>query len=124
VIKLVFCLRKLPSFSGDEFQAYWRERHAPLVRKMAPALGILRYTQSHGFWDSRLTASANARQCTVIAYDGVAELWWNSLDHLISVGSMPAAREAGRLLLEEERKFIDLPNSPLFFTEEHEIFVA
>ncbi len=30
--------------------------------------------------------------------------------------------EAGRALLEDERKFIDLEGSSLFLTEEHEIF--
>src|SRR5690242_16791764 len=31
VIKLVFVLRRKPSLSREEFQRYWRERHAPLV---------------------------------------------------------------------------------------------
>ena len=30
--------------------------------------------------------------------------------------------EAGRALLEDEQKFIDLKQSTLFLTEEHEIF--
>ena len=33
----------------------------------------------------------------------------------------PAPREAGRLLLEDEAKFIDLARSPLWFNREYEI---
>ncbi|MGH7820684.1 MAG: EthD domain-containing protein [Candidatus Binatia bacterium] len=33
MVKLVFCLRRLPHLSRAEFQRYWRETHGPLVRK-------------------------------------------------------------------------------------------
>jgi hypothetical protein len=55
-------------------------------------------------------------------YDGIAELWWESLEELVRIGSGPEARQAGRLLLEDERRFIDLPNSPIFFSREYEVY--
>ena len=36
-------------------------------------------------------------------------------------GENPGNAEAGAALLEDERKFIDLANSPLWFNEEHVI---
>jgi hypothetical protein len=48
-------------------------------------------------------------------YDGVAELWWDSLEDIAAATATPAGVEAGRELLEDERKFIDLKRSPLFF---------
>ena len=39
MIKLTFCLRRLPHLSREEFQAYWRETHAPLVAERAEVLG-------------------------------------------------------------------------------------
>jgi hypothetical protein len=54
-------------------------------------------------------------------YDGVAELWWETLDDLRGPQT-PERDAAGRALLEDERKFIDLPRSPLFFGEERTIF--
>jgi hypothetical protein len=54
-------------------------------------------------------------------YDGVAELWWDSYEEFAEASGTPEGRRAGRALLEDERNFIDLPNSPLFFTEEHVI---
>jgi hypothetical protein len=47
-------------------------------------------------------------------YDGVAELWWDSLDDLRG-DQTPKRVAAGQALLEDERKFIDLKRSPLFF---------
>lgn len=54
-------------------------------------------------------------------YDGVAELWYDSVESISENGQTPEAREAGRILLEDERNFIDLENSPLWFNEEHVI---
>ncbi|MGH7417889.1 MAG: EthD domain-containing protein, partial [Candidatus Rokuibacteriota bacterium] len=47
MIKLVFCLRRLPNLSREEFQRYWLDTHGPLVRQLAPALGVKRYVQVH-----------------------------------------------------------------------------
>ena len=41
-------------------------------------------------------------------YDGVAELWWRSEGTWRSAGHNPMSRDANRLLLEDEAKFIDL----------------
>lgn len=43
MVKLVFCLRRLPRLSRAEFQAYWREKHGSLVQERAALLGIRRY---------------------------------------------------------------------------------
>ena len=47
VIKLVFCLRRRSELSREEFQRYWRETHAPLVRDHGAVLRIRRYLQVH-----------------------------------------------------------------------------
>lgn len=122
MIKIIFCLRRLPTLTAEEFQRYWREQHAPLVRRHAAALGIARYTQSHTFFDLRLQPSVAARDPDIAAYDGVAELWWHSIDDLLAAGATRETRAAGRELLDDERHFIDLKNSPIFFAEEHTVF--
>ncbi|MGH3957906.1 EthD domain-containing protein [Mycobacterium sp.] len=121
MIKIVFCLRRLPSLSSEEFYRYWLERHAPLVREHAGALRIRRYTQGHAFTDPRLAAAVDARGCQVQPYDGVAEVYWSSVDDLVDAASTDEGRTAGRALLADERKFIDLPNSALFYAHEHGI---
>jgi uncharacterized protein (TIGR02118 family) len=118
MVKLTFCLRRLPHLSRDQFQQYWLETHGPLVREVAPALSIRKYVQLHTVptpFDPQLRRHRGSPD----EYDGVAELWWESFKDFAASGSTPEGREAGRRLLEDERCFIDLPRSPLWFGEEH-----
>lgn len=121
MIKLVFCLRRLPQLSREEFQTYWRDRHAPLVGRHAATLGLRRYVQTHTRDDPRLAAVADQRGSAGSAFDGVAELWWDDIESLLEAMSTDAGQAAGRELLEDEARFIDLPNSPIFFAEEFEV---
>ena len=118
MIKIVFCLRRRADLSRDEFQAYWRTSHAPLVQLHAAALGIRRYVQVHSIDDNISTAIAGPRHSPE-PFDGVAELWLDSLDALIAAGSTDAGRAAGAALFEDEQRFIDLARSPLFLAEEN-----
>lgn len=118
MIKLCFCLKRLPHLSRAEFQRYWKEVHAPLVAARAEVLGIRRYVQVHTVDDERLAGVAAVRGSLGQEYDGIAELWFDSADALAADPS-PAAQQAGLDLLEDERNFIDLPHSPIFFAQEN-----
>jgi uncharacterized protein (TIGR02118 family) len=120
MIKIVFCLRRRADLSREEFQSYWRSTHASLVRSHADALGIRRYVQVHSIDDAISAAVAGPRQSPE-PFDGVAELWLDSLDALIASGRSDAGRAAAAALLEDERRFIDLARSPLFLADEHVI---
>jgi len=120
MIKLTFCLKRLPGLSRAEFQAYWRETHAPLVQRNAKVLGIVRYVQSHSLPEGTATALAQARGSGGQDYDGVAELWWDSMESFTAAGQTAEGRTAGQVLLEDEGRFIDLPNSPIFLVEERQ----
>jgi len=119
MIKLVFSLRRRPDMTREEFQRYWREQHAALVKRHADALHIRRYVQVHARDTDLDEAVAGARGGEPRFYDGVAELWWDSLEELVAAYSSPAGQAAGRELLEDEQRFIDLPHSPLWFGEEN-----
>jgi len=120
MVKLVFCLTRLPHLSREEFQRHWRERHGPLVRESAKALGIRRYVQVHTLTTPVNDALRRGRGGPE-AYDGVAELWFDSLDALAAAGATPEGKTAGRRLVEDERTFIDLARSPVLVAEEHPI---
>jgi uncharacterized protein (TIGR02118 family) len=96
VVKLVFCLRRLPSHSIAEFQRYWGEHHAELVRQHATALRIRRYTQSHTFSDPRLSPVIESRSGQIVPFDGVAELWWDSVEDLVEAMFTSEGRIAGQ----------------------------
>ena len=83
-------------------------------------LRIRRYVQLHTI-DHAMNAAIRATRGGPEGYDGVAELWWDSLDDIMTNDSAEA-RAAGQELLEDERKFIDLANSPLFFAADRTIF--
>lgn len=123
MIKLTFCLKRKQGLTLEEFQDYWRNNHAPLVAQHKEVLGIRRYVQCHARpsdADAPLRASrAGSIEQAPDTYDGVAELWFDSFEALAAQANDPKAAEAGRILLEDERKFIDLENSPLWFGEEN-----
>jgi uncharacterized protein (TIGR02118 family) len=121
VIKLTFCLHRLPRLTREAFQDYWRNTHAPLVAKNRKALRIRRYVQCHALTTELNDAIRAGRQAPE-QYDGVAELWWESVDELVAAMSSPEGQEAGLELLEDERKFIDLSRSPLWVNSEFEVF--
>ena len=118
MIKLTFCLRRLPSLTLEEFQDYWLNTHAPLVAERAGVLNIVRYQQVHTADMATLHDALRARNGGAPApFDGVAELWWDSLDAMRVEGE--PARQASADLLEDEGRFIDLANSPMWVAEEH-----
>ncbi len=119
VVKLVFCLRRRAELSREEFQRYWRETHAPLVREHGAALGIRRYVQVHTLPGETSAALAASRAVEDAEYDGVAELWWDSLEAIAAAVATPEGQRAGAELLDDERRFIDLAHSPIFLAEEH-----
>jgi uncharacterized protein (TIGR02118 family) len=120
MIKLTFAVRKLPHMSLEEFQRYWLENHGPLVKERAEALAIKRYVQVHRL-DTPANDAMRASRDTADPYDGVAELWWDSLEAVAAATSSPEGRQASKELLDDERKFIDLRRSALWVGEEHEV---
>ena len=123
MLKLTFCLRRLPALSLAEFQDYWLNKHGPLVRSLQPALGMVRYVQLHRLPGDLADGMRRVRGAPE-PYDGVAELWWESEESYRAAGRNPEAREAGRVLLADEAKFIDLAHSPLWLNHEQVIFAA
>ena len=120
MVKLTFCLRRLPTLTLEQFQTYWLDTHAPLVARHADTLRIRRYVQTHTI-DSPVNAALQAARGGPEEYDGVAELWWDSVDDLIAGSSTAEGQVAAAELLEDEKRFIDLARSPLWLAEEHPI---
>jgi uncharacterized protein (TIGR02118 family) len=119
MIKLVFTLRRREGMTREDFQRYWSEKHAPLVQRHAATLHIRRYVQVRLHETFLNEAVAAQRGSQPQFYDGVAELWWDSLEDLAAVFSSEAGQDAALELLDDEQRFIDLPNSPLWLGEEN-----
>ena len=118
MIKLVFMVRRREGITREEFQRYWRQEHADLVKRHAELLRIRRYVQTHAQDTELDDALAGARGSDPRQYDGVAELWWDSIDDLVSVAASADGHAAQQALLEDERRFIDVAKSPIWLGEE------
>ena len=119
MIRLTFVLRRKAGMSLADFQRYWREVHGPFVAHHSTTLNILRYVQVHTLEDPVNDQLASARGGMEPPYDGVAELWWTNREALTASFGSDAGRAAGKELLDDEARFIDLPNSPLWFNYEY-----
>lgn len=120
MVKVVYCIRKKSDVSAEEFYRRWSSL-GPVVKKFAKAMKAVRYVQSHtmapevnagfrSFWDAKEP------------YDGVSEVWYNSLEEMLEAFDSDEMKEAGQAFHEEEKKFIDFSESSIFVTEEHVIF--
>jgi uncharacterized protein (TIGR02118 family) len=113
MVKLIVCAKRKPGMTHEEFDHYWRENHGPLVRSVPEFIRHVRkYVQCHIVSNSvPLGASSD--------YDGVAELWFDSLDELHQAFNEPRYLE---IIRTDELKFADIANSVSLVTEEVPIF--
>jgi uncharacterized protein (TIGR02118 family) len=120
MIKLTFCLRRREGMTREEFHDYWLNTHGPLVRERAEAIGAVRYLQVHTGHEE-LNKALQAGRGGPEPFDGTAELWFESGEALQAKLATDEGRRASIELLEDEKRFIDLERSPLWFGDEHPV---
>jgi uncharacterized protein (TIGR02118 family) len=124
MIKLTYCLHRLPSLSRAQFQDYWRSTHAPLVEAAREALGIRRYIQQHTT-DSPIAAANNEGRGIPYGdgedFDGVAELWFDSEEAVAAAAATEEGHRHAVILFEDEKNFIDFTRSRAFITRANEV---
>ena len=122
MIKLVYIVAKRADISEKDFHEYWLKTHGPLVRGFAKSMRAKKYVQSHTIFEDAGQQIRTTRPKMKETYDGITEVWWDTLEDFSGGGSVQDSAEAARALLEDESKFIDFEHSSIFLTEEHEIF--
>jgi uncharacterized protein (TIGR02118 family) len=111
VIKLIVAVKRNAAMSPAEFHRYWRTEHARRVRAIAATERyVRRYVQAHTL-DSEYAAGEPA-------YDGTAELWFDSVADKDAFYSDP---EYLALVNPDERVFADMALSRFLVTREEEI---
>jgi uncharacterized protein (TIGR02118 family) len=124
MIKLTYCLHRLPSLTRQEFQSYWRGTHAPLVAAASEALGIRQYIQQHTIDSALGNATSEGRGMAHgdgEDFDGVAELWFDSEAEVAAALATEEGLRQAQILLEDERNFIDFARSRSFITIENRV---
>lgn len=121
MIKLVYVIVRRAELSEEAFRKYWLEQHGPLVAAQAGPLRLRKYVQSHPI-DEEASEGMRAVRGMRPRADGLTEVWWDSLEDFQAAYATPEGQAAGRVLAEDEAKFIDFEKSAVFLTEEHLIF--
>ena len=122
MIKMLFAIRRLPHLSPEEFHRYWRETHGRLAQKKLPALRVKRYVQTHTI-DTPFNDVLRESRGGGEPYDGIVEIWWDSIEELEAAFATPEGVQASEELLEDEKRFIDLQRSSMWLAEE-EVFIG
>lgn len=104
MVKLIYCISKLPHLTVEEFQKYWRETHGPIAAQIP---GLRRYVQCH------VVPAVYGGPATP-SYDGAAELWFDDMDAFRAAMRSPEVKAA----VEDEKNFIDHTRVASFVTTE------
>ncbi|MGB0714762.1 MAG: EthD domain-containing protein [Phycisphaerae bacterium] len=120
MIKFVMCLSRHPDLTRAQFLDYWQNQHAPLFQSFAETLGARKYVQDHTV-DSPLNGALQESRGMMQAFDGVAEVWFESEQALIEAMSSEEGQKIGAILAEDESKFVDHARSTAFIATEHAV---
>lgn len=112
MVKLIICASRKPGMTRDEFSRYWRERHGPLVKSVTEfSRHVRKYVQCH-------LNEAAVPFGIPAPYDGVAELWFDSVESAAAAFREPRYLE---IIRPDELKFADPQKCISFMTEENEV---
>jgi uncharacterized protein (TIGR02118 family) len=112
MIKYIICATRKAGMTREEFSAYWRHQHGPLVKSVPEFMRHVRkYVQCHLVKDAVPLGAAGT-------YDGVAELWFDSPEDLVKAFNEPRYLE---IIRPDELKFVDLGKCISFVTEEVQV---
>ena len=79
MIKIVSCMRRIPSLSREEFQQHWREHHAPLLLRIKRLREYVQYPTLGNNPMSRQKVGSDT------PFDGFEVSYWDSLEDFRSV---------------------------------------
>jgi uncharacterized protein (TIGR02118 family) len=120
MVKLCFCIRRQPHLSHEAFLAYWSRTHTRVAGPdAAKALGMRRYVQTRALPEALNRRVASGRPGLEPAFDGIAEVWLDSVEAWERAWASPEGSAVMKRLLEDEQSFIDWSRSTIFLAEEH-----
>lgn len=120
MVKLCFCMRRLPHLSRDEFLDYWAKRHPRAGGPNAvKALGMRRYAQVRALPEDVNRRVAASRPGVEPEFDGIAEVWLDSVEAYERDWNSPEGRAVFQRFLDDEANFVDWSRSVVFLAEEH-----
>jgi hypothetical protein len=113
LIKIVALLKRRPGLTLEEFLRYYEHEHAPLFARSIPsevAEAIVHYVQNHAV---RLGSGEPAWDC-------VTEIGFDDLDGM-RLWSAWYLGDEGKVLRDDEERFMDTAARVVIVTEEHDL---
>ncbi|MEW1737895.1 EthD domain-containing protein [Nocardia beijingensis] len=117
-IKMVGALWRRPDLTPAQFYDYWLNHHGPYATEQIKILGGYRYVQTHTL-DSPINSALAAMHGTGLPYDGLVEVWFPSVQALITAMATPQGVLANQKLVDDEKNFMDAARCSLFLATEH-----
>jgi uncharacterized protein (TIGR02118 family) len=106
MIKLIYCISKKPGLSDEQFFHYWERVHGPIGARIP---GLRRLVQSR---------KVKIQGDKPGDFDGVAELWFDSIDDLLAARNSAEWRASN----DDEVNFIDHSRVAYLVSQEKAIF--
>ena len=111
MVKLIFCMKRKPGMTSEEFHRYGKELHASLATAVPEFMRYVRkYVQSH-----TLDGPVPGLPGLEVEFDGFAEVWFDSREAIGRAYSEPRCLE---VILPDGPNFLDLPNCKVAVVEE------
>ena len=107
MVKVIATLKRKEGMSQEEFSRYWEDNHGPLIKKIVPE--IHRYVQNHA---RKLPGRSEEPK-----YDGVVEMWFKDTEAWEKAAEFFKG-EGGKVVIEDEEKFLDRSQMKFFVAEE------
>lgn len=121
VVKFVMCVTRKDGMSKEAFRDYWENNHGKYFTKNAHKMNALKYIQTYTV-DTPMNKYIKDSRGMREPYDGVAEVWFESMQSLQEGMSSPDGQKLGAYLLEDEKNFINHNKSTAFIAQEVEFF--
>ncbi|MFK8113129.1 MAG: EthD domain-containing protein [Rubripirellula sp.] len=116
-------MRRLPHLSLEEFQSYWSEKHPSAAPEDAfSVLGVKKYVQVLHLDSHARDLVIGPREGLVEPFDGMAELWVDSVAAIEKDWSTEKAKEYLNIFFKDEQNFIDWSRSTILVSKEIHVF--
>ena len=120
MVKISYLMRRRPHLSLEEFQSYWSEKHPQAAPEDAfSTLGVKRYVQVLPLETDARNFVIGPRTGLVEPFDGIAELWVESIEALERNWSTDKAKEYVKIFFKDEQNFIDWTRSTILVSNEN-----
>ena len=120
MIKISYLMRRMPHLSLEEFQSYWSEKHPQAAPEDAfSTLGVKRYVQVLPLETDARNLVIGPRTGLVEPFDGIAELYVESIESLESIWSTEKVKEYIEIFFKDEQNFVDWTRSTILVSKEN-----